>query len=490
MKKSKLTAIADILLIFLSFFMLVFAILSDRYYTIYKQTYDYALSNNGILPLLNIETVNFKCRKNYSPLFTYSYFGSSEGCYLPLLRLIKTIPCSDERLKKLKPAIEIPELDRDDFHMWRNVTLCGKRYMPGQNEFKYIESHKTCPGGFKECGYTDMFKDKMCINATECPITYIAFDEDISKYDLKKFKTLQVTDGKYLVYSREPNYESYIPIDFSIGEDVPCILPDRHNFISKPYPLLKNKDKLGCDNHLKGNKTEGHIDYEDHRYIKLDSIPTTEFFNRNEGGFINLLPETTSWKRNKTSVMNLYFRTRIRINNECVTDENRIHYKVAIDTIKIRLFTMVLLNLANVILVCAFIAILSMTKVVRKIQNIIVGFIKILYSLVFISINTYFSASIFTMSHVVFERMKTVRNLHCMDKTSLFSMNEIYGANGFLDDWEIMNNLAFYSCIPYSILIFIQLVRYSVKLYYRIRNKKVTETQIALKMIDKSYTIN
>jgi hypothetical protein len=490
MKKSKLTVITDILIVFTSFFMLIFTILSDRYYTLFKQAYFFALPNSMIMPLANIEPVNFKCRKHYSPLFTYTSQGNHEGCYAKLIHLLKDIPCSDERLEPFKKgAIEIPEIDRDEFHIWRNVSICGKRYAEDELNMTYAQHGFDCPAGYIDCGYIDAFGDRLCIGGPECPITYINITHDVSEYDSKNYTIIPLTAGKFFVYSRQPNFKSFIPFDFAIGEDLPCVLTDRISFISKPFPLTKNKDSYGCDDYYKGRRGEGdnYDNYLDHRYILLDSISTTEFYERNEDYSLTLFPSTETWSYNTTSNMNLYYRPRVRINTECVNNKNRAQFSMALDTVKIKQFTMVLLNLGNILFLCVFISILSMMRIVRNIPSIILGFIKLLFALCFIGGNTYLAYSQSSTDNILMERMHIATNLHCMDRTTLFSIQEIHGAQEFLDSWESMNTIIFYSCIPYSVSVVIQLVWYVIYLCKKFKKlRRIKKSPMGLEMLDNS----
>jgi hypothetical protein len=490
MKNSKITVLIDILLLTVSFVMLIFTIMSDRYYTIFKQTYFYALPNQKILPLANIEPVNFKCRKNYSPLFTYTYQGNYEGCYLKTLHLLKDLPCSDERLLPFKKgAVEIPELDRDGFHIWRNVSLCGKRYTEDTFNFTYAKSMESCPVNYTDCGYIDVFKDRLCVAGPECPITYLNITTDISMFDSDNYTAIPLTDNKYLVYSREPNLQSFIPIDFSISEDIPCILPDRISYSSRPFPLAKNKENMGCNYNYKGKRGDdrNYTNYLDKRFILLDSIFTTEIFEHNEANSLNLLPNTETWTRNTTSRMNLYYRTRIRVNTECVNNENRALFRMALDTIKIRQYILVLLNLANMLFLCIFISVLSM-MLVNSIPSLILRFVKLTLSTAFITANIYIAWSLFAIDQVVIDRMETAITSRCMDETTIFAMDEIYGAKGFLDGWKTSNYLTLFSNIPYMLLITIQGVWYFVYLYKKLKEmrRKADPAMFTVEMLHKS----
>ena len=484
MRNSKLTVITDVLLIIYSFILVIISLLSDKYLTGYKQSVNKLFFNFRFEPLKDIHEFRWNCSKDYHALFIGSYNGNSEGCYKRSEHILYYHKCNFTKFETDEDYQKIPEINETNLYIWRNKFICGKRYKSDELNKSYITEKDECPEGFRMCAYADLYKNKMCvINNQDCPITHISI-RDINTVKSSNYKYISLDDSKELVYSRHEK-ESYIPIDFKISQNIPCIESDRISNTSEAFPLTKNLDKYGCLSKNKNNSNySDYLNYLDKRYILLDTMMEKDYLYNNDLEDILKFPELSYWKKNYTNNINLYYRTTIKMNYECSSYKDNIYFTDIVEEGKIYQFSQIVLSLANLIIICVFVSLLSILKIGNKNQNILIGFIKILLLYAFIITNTYISTLIKRDSEFINEKISFFLKNKCLDETSIFSFYNIYKADTLLDNWKIFNSYNFWSSFPYGLLILINSTKYIYKTYLRIRNRKRNiEAQNELKTI-------
>jgi hypothetical protein len=237
----------------------------------------------------------------------------------------------------------IPEKEPIKYKLWRGEKICGFSNKEYKNKTYFdldIQENSTkCDENKKSCGIIDTFNNILCINKLEnCPILDIKFKQGIYK-PIKNEKIIYSNDPNYnynyinnniinnnnnftIVINNNPNdfpNGTFIPLEFKISENKPCMNPYYKEYNYTLYPLDKYYGKNECkefinNNNLLNIKSKDnsiHI-FRDDNFNIIDSIDKKKFYEENK------IQENLKYPYGEK--MNLYVKPYIGMNINCYKD--------------------------------------------------------------------------------------------------------------------------------------------------------------------------
>ena len=169
---NKLHWINNILKIMLSVCVLIFSKQSN-----FNANVSRSISNEFIENFATGYFMEFyKCNSNENRIKFDAWQGTVKGCLkIQDNKKEAVLPLNGINCEEGEPAIE--KIPPQKIYNFKGLSLCGKTkgnyydllfsdFVVGENE--------ECPDGFKNCGYIDTIKNKLCLkNDSQCPISYI-----------------------------------------------------------------------------------------------------------------------------------------------------------------------------------------------------------------------------------------------------------------------------------------------------------------------------
>jgi hypothetical protein len=470
MKKSKVTVITDVLMIIISFIFVILTVLSHKYLTNYRQ-------HTKILffvepdPIKSIEVSRWNCRKGYEHFVNDEYPGIYGGCYLPTLNLLLKKNCSDESISFIKKRISIPEIEKTKVYFWRNTNLCVERYKFDNVEYEYIPESRNCSEGFRKCGKIDIF-NYLCVGESfECPITDLKFQSREKPYRADYNPILLGDNKTMLLYTNVPQLKNntFIPTDFTISPNIPCIDNSKISNSSDVFPLAKEPERYGCN--YKYVKDPG-LTYLDFRWEDIDVYDKISFYGHNELSELMSLPNMTMWSSAIENNMYLFLRTGSKLNYECFDKSRKINFYYSVRTLKIDGFKMIIYSLANMLILSIFLSLIKIIKIGNKIQNILLNFIKICFSILFIVAILLLIEEMKDQSKDVLDVLKMMEDEKCLDKNSYHIYFKSLKVDQYINNWDNTMKTIFIISYIYVGLAAIQVLKFIHKTYLRIRNNR------------------
>ena len=156
--------------------------------------------------------------------------------------------CTYEELRK--GCVTLKPNKINNIYNWNGNEFCIKT-----NNISYIKlldysinKNEKCKEGYKDCGYIDTLKHKLCLKE-KCPINKIEISNSIKPpNDGLNYKTLNLKNNKYLHFTNEDG-NNYIISSIKFLKEKSEL---KHRFDKKRYNLLDNelKQNLFEDNKL------------------------------------------------------------------------------------------------------------------------------------------------------------------------------------------------------------------------------------------------
>lgn len=458
MKNSKVTLISEVLFLFLSFAMFILSILADKYLLNIKQLYEDVLAFSGNNPFEDFYLGKIRCETGYEPIFNYTYPGNEKVCFDITNKEYKKGDCISNGISK---GIDILNMQQASLPLWRYSVICGKRYKNWNTIKKNkIPPYESCQPNEKKCGIFNSGGDILCLDKSlNCPINFFK----ILNYPIKQpnFFSEVLDEDHYLVVGIDSVLNDIIPVDFAVSNGYPCILSDRISTTSAEFPFSLNSKKYGCNNDANS----------DMRYIPIDTIKKGDLFLLNDLEILNGYPSSKNWINPKEEPVTLFMRPRISVRAECEREINGNKYREIINSVKFYQFLLVIIQITCIFILIIFMAFLSLMKLQNKMQNVIIGFLKIFFCCVYVGFNYYLVIYCFSNQTFIEDYFNLI-NSDCLDSDTLDAFNHVFKIESYIRIWRTLITIIFYLNIPLIILIVIQTIKYFHKLYVRIRTNK------------------
>lgn len=498
-KKSKITVYTDLIMLIILFFTFLCAIISHKYTLLSKFIFLKVFDNYYTFPITNIEGSRWRCKSNFTYLFEYNYTGHKYGCFDNNTKILLTNITQEDCTSSYPKGVYIEGIDKTPMNAWKSKVICFKRENY-KDKYKIVKQTENCPESYKFCGFSNNFNDRYCVkNEYKCPIFYfnITSTNDPDKKNEELFSYVDLDEKYSLIYSN--NHEnpyvnnSFIKVDFQIGEDYPCINKNLLTYKNKLFPFLNDKERYGCykNNSMVNRKDPPkHIDrenynktlnfgieyeqYLDKRFTEIDKVKVFRFNIENDLKYLNDLPQIDTWKVNKTINYNLYSRPYVSPNFTCLnsnitryTDLDNFY-----NDVKIYNYILICLLLGNFIFLCFFISILSLMKITSRNQSLLLSFLKNIQNGGFFYFSVLYIFKINEKNDYFNESFTFLSDEHCLDETSRFGFTQIFEIEKYLEYRKHNIDVIFYSGIPYFICMILQVFKFFNKIYLRIRNKE------------------
>ncbi len=200
-----------------------------------------------------IDSLNLNSCDNTKNILQEKWRGTRSGCNC--FTYIQRGSCS-----KRSFCTRINGKSQIQFTFWRGNSICTERETHGKYLSLNIERNsESCPSGKRSCGIIDSQNNHLCLdNNLSCPVVDIKFSENGNNSitgkdgflnDNNKTKNLDSNDYIYnvnnadLIYSKNEKKldtdvnKLYIPIQFKIANDQPCLNPYFENMNFQLYLL-------------------------------------------------------------------------------------------------------------------------------------------------------------------------------------------------------------------------------------------------------------
>ena len=273
----------------------------------------------------------YKCNSNENRIKFDTWQGTIKGC----LKITKdkkeiSIPVNGICGEGEKVIEKIPP---QNIYNFKGLSLCGKtkeNYYDLLFSDLVIGESEECPEGFKNCGYIDTIKNKLCLkNVSQCPISYIKIKDVNSPPPENISKLKEIGNDKIkLYYSNDPYSDTpeipYIQASFKIADTEICSLPNLYHSNIDLFVLDALKKNYSSDCLLHDYSQAITIDYI--RYHEINSINQFELYKEN--GIIdkiidnNLTNYGFNIEKYKENTLSLYVRTHFGFNKTCLKERN------------------------------------------------------------------------------------------------------------------------------------------------------------------------
>lgn len=475
MKNSKVTVITDVLLLILSFIMLVSAIIADKYAVNLKQMYNVMFANRELWPISNLIEAKTKCPTGFSKLYNFTYPGNEAGCYNNLTGSYSHSACP---MSKTSDQIDIPSIKPTPTELWRNVLICAERMDLNQIPHIYMPYNYTCPSGFQNCGMFNINKDILCLHRNYlCPVNYLTVTKNLNETK-NLYDWLELDDSIYLAYGNDNTTDRFIPVDFQVSQGYPCFRAERISNTTPVYPYQTKGIAYGCNPHDPLSLDQ---DYLDRRYVKMDEMSITTFYEYNDLESVLYFPDMKNWKFNKYQNISLFSRTRIMPKLSCdYNDTKRSKFTEHLEEVKEMHFYLIVTQLGNMIILCTFMSLLSLMKIGSKVQNILISLLKLIFCVAFICANIYITQYNIRKSVKIEQYVFSLLQEKCLDDISTYAYGAVFQVGKFIELWEQVLAWIFWLNIPYGVMVVIQALKFIHKTYHRIRNRRRNDEAKAL----------
>ena len=118
----------------------------------------------------------FKCTSNENQIIFDRWQGTIKGCGFTKNNIKQVrVPKKDENCNEDEVTLE--KIPPQPITIFQGLSVCGKtkrKYYELLFSDSVVEENEECPNGYKNCGYIDTVKNKLCLkNDDQCPVSYI-----------------------------------------------------------------------------------------------------------------------------------------------------------------------------------------------------------------------------------------------------------------------------------------------------------------------------
>ena len=270
----------------------------------------------------------YKCNSNENRIKLGTWQGTVKGCGSEKNGIKKArIPKENKDCKK--DEITIEKIPPQNIFVFKGLTICGitkEKYYDLLFNDSVIEKNQDCPEGFKNCGYIDTMKNKLCLKKdSQCPISYIKI-KDVNSPPPDNITNLKVIENENIkfYYSNDPYEDTpevpYIQNSFKIADSIICSLPNLYYSNLDLFILDAFKKGLSPDCMLKDYSQNITID--NLRYHKLNTINQYELYKEN--GIIDIITNNNlndfgfNVEKYKENNLNIYINSHFGFNKTCL----------------------------------------------------------------------------------------------------------------------------------------------------------------------------
>lgn len=473
MRNSKLTTITDALLLTVAFIMFIDSVLEMKdTVLVKKKLFKKVFRHDNLGPIEDIKVGRNMCDEDagYTSFFNFTFQGVKRGSYSSNTGTFSDSSCEADDIN----CVDIPEIKSQYLSVFADKVLCLKRMQLTTDNHLSLAKGLQCTSGYKQCGLYNNFEDKFCVkNNLPCPINYIAFKET-KDIDFKNitYKYEEMQNGFWIVSSNNMTDEK-LAIDFEVAENYPCLEYERIsvNGTFPPYPRMNNLDLFGCN---AGDYKDPSLiidDGFDKRYEVLSEYAKFSFLYDNDLiRKYDSLPEVAGWKSDLVdNNVKLYKRAYISANLTCTSNEAFNIFHDNVEKLKVLKYVQMVSCLCNVVILCFFISLLSLVKILKQWFHVILNVVKILISSAFVAYSITQSYHSFQLTKSTNEYMKLLQT-DCTDKFTDAAIMR-YDVDGNIKRINCLNQYLYFFSISYGVVTFIQFIRLCYKIYIRIKNR-------------------
>jgi hypothetical protein len=479
MKLNKTIIISDILSIALAFVLFIIIFIEMKCVAI---VYDKIFNNLFIKDFSPIQTLSLGrslCQEEgMTSIINYTFPGIQKSCYENSTNKIYIGKnCSSIN----KKGLDIKDIDKKNFSIWRNKVICGKSFVNDISTYKFVNYNESskCETGYKQCGHINNGGDfekchkLFCVKENvECPLNFLKITKDISPYkNSSNYNISLFENDTYLVTSNKMINEGII-MRIRIAEgDYPCYEKGKYSNNSVQFPSINDLEDFNCSIENSQNKSfdskneslinEGY----DIRYHKFDNLIKYEVLRENDFDIAySRLPNLPMWSQDmNTGSFNLFYLNQFIIKEEC-SEFNILEH--SIENIRKYQASRVIFALFHILIYVILFSVLGLMKVIFVWRHSLLFGIKVFISLIIFAINL----TIILLSHEPIQKLNKFQNLEeCLDNVSK-SILEKNGIGGILDDLTRMMNSEIIIWFAYLFFNVIEAFRLINKIYIRHKN--------------------
>ena len=157
---------------------------------------------------------------------------------------------------------------------------------------------------------------------------------------------------------------------------------------------------------------------------------------------------------------------------DCMTDSDYFELKNFFKLEKNYQFALLVTYLINMVVLAVFNSVLLLMKLNNKIQNMLVSLLKICFCIAVSCGTLYIVDDAFEIGILAQDlEAKIVLDEHCLDPTTRFLYKGRYQVTDYLKNFDILISVLLICSLIYAVLVFIQMLRFLYKSYFRIKNK-------------------
>ena len=476
MKLNKTIIISDILSIALAFVLFIIIFIEMKCVAI---IYDRIFNNLFIKDFSPIQTISLGrslCQEeNMTSIINYTFPGIEESCYE---NSTNTIYIGKNCSTIKKQGLDIKEIDKKNFSIWRNKIICGKTFVNDLSKYKFINYNESskCETGYKQCGHInnggefEKCHKLFCVKENvECPLNFLKITKDISPYkNSENYNISFFENDTYLVTSNKMIDEGII-MKVNIAEgDYPCYGKGKYSNNSIQFPSIIDRENFNCNSQNKtvnpDNETLINEGY-DIRYHKFDNLTKYEVLRENDFDIIySHLPNLPMWSQDiSTGNFSLFYLNQFIIKEEC-SEFNSLENSIG--SMRKYQATRVIFALFHILIYVILFSVLGLMKVIFVWRHSLLFGIKVFISLIIFVINL----TIIFLSQQPREKLRNYHFLEeCLDNVSkkILTNNEI---GSILDSLTNMMDSEIIIWFVYLFFNVIEAFRLIHKIYIRHKN--------------------
>ena len=474
MKLNKTIIISDILSIVLAFVLFIIIFIEMK---CVAMIYDRIFNNLFIKDFAPIQTISLGrslCQeKDMASIINYTFPGIKDCCYENSSSILFKGNCTSLK----KQGLDIKEIDKKDFSIWRNKVICGKSFANDISTYKFVNYNASskCPSGYKQCGHInnnggilENLHKLFCVKENlECPLNFLKITNDISQYNNQNYNISPFENGTYLVTSNKMINEGII-MKVKIAEgDYPCYDKGKYSNNSVQFPFIKGTENFNCNSSKTSNPDNSTLIKEgyDIRYHKFDNLTKYEVLRENDFEITyGRLPNLPMWTQDiNTGSFNLFYLNQYIIKDECSKFDS---LEQSIEKLRTYQASRVIFALFHIIIYVILFSVLGLMKVIFVWRHSLLFGIKVFISLIIYGINL----ALILISNNPIQNLSNFHDLEeCLDEVSvqILKKNDI---DGIKDD---LNNMLSYETVIWFVYLFFNLIeafRLINKIYIRHKN--------------------
>lgn len=487
MKLNKTIIISDIISIFAAFGLFIWIFIEMKCVAI---VYDRILNNLFIKDFNPVQKITLNrntCQeKGMYSLINYTFPGIPESCYNSASKKVSSGKCKT----KNESLINIQEIDKKNFSIWRNKIMCASYFENDETSYKFIDydEEAKCDNGFKQCGHINQEAEMsnlhkiLCIkNNLECPLNYIAITNDITPYQNSNDADIYSFENGYYLVTSNKNISNGIITKIKIAEGIyPCYEKDKYSNTTSQFPTINEINNFNCSNEkideikksnlrdLMDDDEEARLISEgyDVRYVKFDSSQKINVLMDNDMDYsYTRLPNVSNWNQDSyTSYFNLFYLNIYIVKQEC-QQFNR--YEDNIVKMKNVQAFRTIFALFHILIYVLLFSILGLIKVIMAWRHSLLFGIKVGLSFIIFGVNF----------KLIYSSKGYVKNLENFDKNLENCLDEVARAilnnhdiNIIIQDLEYFYKYEEFIWLVYIFFNFIEACRLVHKIYIRCKN--------------------